>query len=113
MRYGNDDQARQSEIEEQHRIQQRRFQLALMSKRDLVALYRRRQRIKGTVTVFGGPVTKHDYIDAIECDERLARYQVAHTAQYGAGHERCPSVNFEFTCDVSRETESGDDDVRA
>ena len=105
MKYGNDDQAGQSDLEESRRRMQRRMQLSLMSKRQLIIMYRRMQRARGGVTVFGGPVTKHDYVDAIECDERMARLQAAHLAEFGEGHEQCPSVNFTFRCDAVRDAD--------
>ena len=73
-------------------------EVGAMRKPQLMGLYSRMMRERGSVSVLGGPRTAEDYRSAILCMVREDEVRAGHLAEAGPGHERCPTMNFEPAC---------------
>lgn len=107
MRYGNDDQRGQDEIEARRLDQRRRIQLALMGKARLRAELTLVLRKAGMLMLREPKMPRKELITAILEVEQVERWRTAHLVEFGDGHERCVLVDGFAQCPeaiVSRET---------
>lgn len=89
------------EFAQQH--EQRWIELARMKMPALRAEYQRVMRAHNLTSLLGGPRSHSDHVSAILWIEREEAVRVYHLAEFGPGHEQCPTMNFIPTCPAMKE----------